>query len=76
MAYTIIFPTLEAIGAYICQWIEVKRAKLIVEQTKLKKEIADIEEDDKEEYQTRVIGFQTSSSDDEEYDEEEEDEDD
>lgn len=78
VCYTIIFPTLESVGSYICQWLEVRRARLIVEQTKLKKVIANIEEDDPQsKNNTRVIGFFTDSSsaanDDEEEEEEYED---
>ena len=51
----------------------MQRAKLVVQQTKYKKEIARLEEDDKEQINTRVIGFQTTSSSDEEYEEEYED---
>ena len=77
VCYTIIFSTLESVGSYICQWLEAQRAKLIVEQTKLKKIIANIEEDDSQsKNKTRVIGFFTdpsSDSDDEEEEEEYED---
>lgn len=75
LAYVLVIPSLESLTSYICQWLEVKRSKLIVQQMKYKKEISDLEEDDTPQYNTHVIGFQVPSSSDYEDDEEEDDED-
>ncbi len=69
LAYMFIIPILEACTAYICQWLEVQRSRLLVKQAGYKKEIAKLEEDDQQTV-TRVIGFQTSPEE-EEYEEDE-----
>lgn len=71
LAYTLIIPLCEALGSYLCQWFELQRSKLVVKQTRCKKEISDIEEGEQK-HHINVIGFQTTSSSDEEEEEEEE----
>ena len=52
-----LFPALESVTSWFQQWIETKKALLIVKQMKCQQELQDLQEPA---YETPVVGFQVN----------------